>query len=129
MTAALKWIEDPRASDPGPMQPKPVSPSDAELLDAYSATVVSVAEQVSPAVVKIEAARRNDSGRRAKGGSGSGFLFTPDGLILTNSHVVAETSRLRISLADGADADGQLIGHDPHTDLAVPKISMHGPLP
>src|SRR3569623_3466898 len=62
-------------------------------------------------------------------GSGSGFLFTPDGLILTISHVVADASRVQGSLADGGDLDAQLIGQDPHTDLAVLKISMPGALP
>jgi S1-C subfamily serine protease len=98
-------------------------------LDAYSATVVGVAEQVSPAVVKIDAHRRKAQGKETGSGSGSGFLFTPDGLILTNSHVVAEANRLQVSLADGVDADAQLIGQDPHTDLAVLKISVPGALP
>jgi len=129
MTAILKWIDDPQAGNPQPAAPNASGHSDSALLDVYSATVVGVAEQVSPAVVKIDAYRRKAQGKEAGAGSGSGFLFTPDGLILTNSHVVAEASRLQVSLADGVDVDAQLIGQDPHTDLAVLKISAPGALP
>lgn len=129
MTAALKWIDDPQAGTPQPAAPKASEHSDSALLDAYSAAVVGVAEQVSPAVVKIDALRRTTQGKETASGSGSGFLFTPDGLILTNSHVVAGSAQLRVSLADGGDADAQLIGQDPHTDLAVLKVSAPGALP
>lgn len=129
MTAAVKWIDDPQAGNGQPATPQAIEHADNALLDAYSATVVGVAEQVSPAVVKIDAMRRTEQGKETGSGSGSGFLFTPDGLILTNSHVVAEANRLQVSLADGVDADAQLIGQDPHTDLAVLKISAPGALP
>jgi S1-C subfamily serine protease len=129
MTAQLRWIDDPHAGGSQPAVPDLPAQTDAALLDAYSATVVGVAEQVSPAVVKIDAYRRTAQGKEQPAGSGSGFLFTPDGLILTNSHVVAETSSLRVYLADGLEADAQLIGQDPHTDLAVLKISTPGALP
>ena len=131
MTAAVKWIDDPQAGNPQPAAPSASVHSDSALLDAYSAAVVGVAEQVSPAVVRIDAQRRKAQGKETGSGSGSGFLFTPDGLILTNSHVVAEANRLRVSLADGDgfDTDAQLIGQDPHTDLAVLKISVPGALP
>jgi S1-C subfamily serine protease len=128
MTAILQWIDNPPPDNPQPGKPTH-RPEDAALLDAYSAAVVGVAEQVSPAVVKIDALRRTAQGKETGAGSGSGFLFTPDGLILTNSHVVAEATRLRVNLADGIDADAQLIGQDPHTDLAVLKISTPGALP
>jgi S1-C subfamily serine protease len=128
MTAILQWIDNPPPDNPQPAKPTH-RPEDAALLDAYSAAVVGVAEQVSPAVVKIDALRRTAQGKETGAGSGSGFLFTPDGLILTNSHVVAEATRLRVNLADGIDADAQLIGQDPHTDLAVLKISTPGALP
>jgi S1-C subfamily serine protease len=129
MTATVKWIDDPQAGNSQAAAPNASARSDAELLDAYSATVVGVAEQLSPAVVKIDVRRRKAQGKESHGGSGSGFLFTPDGLILTNSHVVAEANSLRVNLADGLEADAQLIGHDPHTDLAVLKISVPGALP
>jgi S1-C subfamily serine protease len=129
MSAQVLWIDDPRASGSQPAAPHSPALTDAALLDAYSAAVVGVAEQVSPAVVKIDVLHRTAQGGEAAAGSGSGFLFTPDGLILTNSHVVAGAAALRVSLADGGDTDAQLIGHDPHTDLAVLKISVPGALP
>ena len=87
-------------------------PDDGALLDAYSTAVIGAVDTVGPAVVKIDAAR----------GGGSGVLFTPDGLVLTNSHVVDGTGALTVVMTDGHSARADLIGQDADTDLAVIRI-------
>ena len=87
-------------------------PDDGALLDAYSSAVIHAVETVGPAVVKIDAAR----------GGGSGVLFTPDGLILTNSHVVDSAGALTVVMTDGRSMRADLIGQDVDTDLAVLRI-------
>jgi S1-C subfamily serine protease len=99
--------------DPGPHG------EEAEALDAFSRVVTRVAEQLRPAVVNLHV------GRGRQTGSGSGVLFTPDGFLLTNHHVVASSRDVRIRLQDGQELTGRAVGNDPWTDLAV--VEAEGP--
>jgi S1-C subfamily serine protease len=98
-----------------------VPAEEAEALDAYSRVVTKVAEWVSPAVVRIQV----ESGR-GRGGSGSGFIFTPDGFLLTNSHVVHGGTRIKVLTPEAGQFQAQLIGEDPDSDLAVLRIDAPG---
>jgi S1-C subfamily serine protease len=97
---------------------------DHELLDAYSRAVIHAADRVGPAVVNIDV-RKTGSAKRspAQAGSGSGFIFATDGLVLTNSHVVDGASHIDVTLPDGRECAADLIGQDRDTDVAVIRIS------
>jgi S1-C subfamily serine protease len=102
---------------------------DAELLDAYSNAVVRASKTVSPSVVKIDVLAAGRGGRETSGGSGSGFVFTPDGYILTNSHVVHQARRLQVAMQDGQSFTAEVVGDDPDTDLAVIRANSSVNLP
>jgi S1-C subfamily serine protease len=101
-----------------------LAPTESEALDAYSRVVTHVAESVSPSVVRIlvESKGGRGRGRTPGGGSGSGFIFTPDGFILTNSHVVHDADAIRVWTLESDNFPALLIGEDPDTDLALLRV-------
>jgi len=109
---------------PTPATPPMMPPNDAPLLDAYSEAVAGAVEVVAPSVFRIDVLREG-----GQSGSGSGFVITPDGFAITNSHVANGASRLEVTLADGRRAKATVVGDDPDTDLSVIRIVADGLVP
>ena len=110
--------------NPAPIQPPPVPPDDQALLDAYSRAVIDVVDRVGPTVVRLDI----KAGSR-RGGTGSGVIVAPDGLVLTNSHVVDGAARVNVTTVDGRSLTAQVVGNDPDTDLALVRIDAPVTLP
>ncbi|HMN85898.1 MAG TPA: trypsin-like peptidase domain-containing protein [Bauldia sp.] len=123
---APKFILD---SDPPQVSGPPAAPvpDEAEMLDAYSAAVSGVAETVGPSVVRVDT-RRKRAGKDA-GGVGSGFIISPDGLIVTNSHVVSGAGAILLADSEGRTTEASLIGDDPDTDIALIRATAARDLP
>jgi S1-C subfamily serine protease len=105
----------------------PAGATDGALLDAFSTAVTDVVDRIGPSVVKVEA--KPDAKSRRPGGHGSGVVISPDGLALTNSHVVQGAREMRLTTADGRMLEAQVLGDDPDTDLAVLRAADARALP
>jgi S1-C subfamily serine protease len=118
-------LDEPRPVSATSVQDETGIEPDAALLDAYSRAVTAAVARVRPSVVHIHVERRTRRGQ-AREGAGSGFIITPDGYLITNSHVAGGASALQATLPDGRTVDGELVGDDPDSDLAVVKIGADG---
>ncbi len=114
----LDFTHDTSDGESSPPAGREAAVGDQALLDAYSNAVIGVTERVGPAVVRVETSAKVQ-GARARGGLGSGIVISPDGLVLTNSHVVGSSRQIRLRDVEGIVTDARVLGVDPDTDLAL----------
>jgi S1-C subfamily serine protease len=136
MPAVVETVSDSSTAPPGEVISAAVPAADDSLLDAYSRAVITAAERVSASVLNLEVQQPSEKVRGADPrlpqqarGHGSGFIFTPDGFILTNSHVVHNATKIEATLTDGRRFQADLVGDDPETDLAVVRIESANLVP
>ncbi len=128
MKKKMRLVSGASTVSSGASQGQKIPTEDEYLLDAYSKAVTDAVEKVAPTVVKIDVKQRIPGRTARRGapeeleGSGSGFVFTPDGFVLTNSHVVQHAVEMAVTLSDGRGYSGYLVGDDPDSDLAVIRI-------
>jgi S1-C subfamily serine protease len=127
MALGLTWLQNRADSSPAQGAAAADAARDGELLDAYSRTVTGVVETVSPSVVHVRL--RGERNGRSTAGSGSGVIVSPDGLVLTNNHVVDGASEIGLDLADGRTSRARVLGKDADTDLAVLRAETNETLP
>jgi S1-C subfamily serine protease len=128
LDAFFRPVLDTSQPNDEPARVPSAATDDTEILDAYSTAVAGIVERVGPTVVRVDT-RRSGTGARSRGGIGSGVILSPDGLILTNSHVVSGAHAIGLADTEGRTTDAQLIGEDPDTDLALIRANAARDLP
>jgi S1-C subfamily serine protease len=128
MVRDLSWpvVERVEDAESGAFASSPVpapTPPDTQLHDAYSAAVTGAVAHVAPAVAHVAVRRRHGTRGVRAHGAGSGFIITPDGYLLTNSHVAGGADTIEVVLADGRHAAAEIVGDDPDSDLALVKVA------